>query len=192
MLLELRPSARRRRTVMVTAGLVLAVFVMAATIAGGVAGLLVSLIIGAAGLGIGFFYLSRSRIVLTPSEVAVTGLFGARMQPLGDVTTIVRATVIPPRGPAAPTLFLRGAGDQVLMRINAGHYETHDLDELVRRLGRPAVEHDRPMTAAQLDREHPGIVRWPERRPYSFAFAVGCGTVVLVILIGTAAVVLSA
>lgn len=192
MLLELRPSARRRRTVMVTAGLALAIVAIGAAAGGGVAGLLVALAICAVGLGLGYAYLQRSRIVATSSEIAVAGLFRTRRQQLADVTSVVRATIVPPRGPATPTLFLRGAGDRLLLRINAGHYESHDLDQLVRLLGRPAVVHDRPTTGAQLHREHPGLVRLPEQRPFSFSFAVGCGTVLLVIVIGTLVVFLSA
>jgi hypothetical protein len=189
--LELRPSARRVRTVVVTAGLVFAVFVMVATIAGGLLGLLGSLALCAAGLSAGYTYLRRSRIVVTATEIAVTG-FRVRRRPLSEVTSVVRATVVPVRGPVQPTLFLRGAGDRVVLRIRADHYETDDLDLLIRRIGRPAIEHDRPMTAAQLAAEHPGIVPWMERRPIAFSFAVGCGTVVLVILIAGVVAALSA
>ncbi|SEE78301.1 hypothetical protein [Jiangella alba] len=193
MLLELRPSARRRRTVMVTAVVVYAVFAMVTVAVGGVAGLLIVLSLCAIGLALGYVYLRRSRIVLTPAELAVTGLFGTRRQPLAEVTSIVRATLVPPRGPVVPTLFLLGGpAQEVLFRFNVTHYESYDLDALIERLGRPTVVFDRPMTGAQLDREHPGLVRLSERRPYSFSFAVGCGVVVLVIVIGSLVVFLAA
>ncbi|WP_053202330.1 hypothetical protein [Jiangella muralis] len=188
--LVLRPSKRRRRTVMVTAVIVYSVFALVTVALGGVVGLLIVLSLCAVGLALGYVYLRRSRIVLTPAEIAVTGLLGTRRQPLADVTSIVRATLVPPRGPVVPTLFLLGGPAQdVLFRFNVTHYEDYDLDELIERLGRPTIVHDRPMTGAQLDRETPGLVRLSERRPYSFSFAVGCGFVAAVIVI---AVVISA
>lgn len=189
--LELRPTARRRRTVLATAGLVFGMLVLVATAAGGLLGLLLSLALCAAGLFFGYAYLRRARIVATATDIAVTG-FRTRRLPLSEVTTVVRASVVPARGPVAPTLFLRGAGDRVVLRIRADYYETGDLDQLVRRIGRPAIEHDRPMTAAKLAAEHPGIVPWVERRPIAFSFAVGFGMVVLVILIAAVIVALSA
>lgn len=193
MLLELRPSASRRRTVMLTAGIVYSVFALVMVAVGGVVGLLIALSLCAAGLAVGYVYLRRSRIVLTPAEIAVTNLLGTRRQALADVTSVVRATLVPPRGPVVPTLFLLGGPAQdVLFRFRVTHYESYDLDVLIERLGRPTIVHDRPMTGAQLDREHPGLVRLSERRPYSFSFAVGCGIVALVVFLGLLGVLLSA
>lgn len=193
MLWELRPSARRRRRAIATASFVYAAFTLIVTAIGGATGLLIALSLCVVALAAGYVYLRRSRIVVTPAEIAVTGLFRTRRQPLDEVTSVVRATLVPPRGPVVPTLFLIGGpGPDVLLRITVTHYESYDVDQLLRHLGRPAIEHDRPMTAARLADEHPGIVPLAERRPYSSSFAVRCGIVVLVIAIGLLGALLTA
>ncbi|TDE00094.1 hypothetical protein [Jiangella asiatica] len=182
--LELRPSPARRRLAYVMTAVVGAVFAIGGTIAAGVPGLLIGLAVSALMLAVMYGHLRRSRIVVTSSEIVVHGLVITRRRERSRAASVVRAVVIPVRGPAVDTVFVRAADDSRLLRIHGNNYEAEDLDRLVAHLRLPSTGPDRPVTAGQLDRAYPSLVPWVEAHPFRFSFAVAFGFVTLVVVVG--------
>ncbi|PZF81436.1 hypothetical protein [Jiangella anatolica] len=178
----LRPSVRHRPLALVP----VVVFVVLCVVAGASAGRFGVLI----GLGIASLVvvpvagvLLRSRIVVTPSEIAVRGFLTHRRADRAQAASVVRAMIVAPRAPLNDSIFVLDRDEKPLLRIQGVNYPRADLDRLVDHLGLPAMTADRPVTAAELERRYPGIVPWIERHPYRFAFAVAGGVVVLAIVI---------
>ncbi|TDD71358.1 hypothetical protein E1262_07085 [Jiangella aurantiaca] len=180
--LVLRPTVRHRPWALVPVVLFVAIAVVSGAGAGwpgvliglGVAALVVVPIAG---------HLLRSRIVVTPSEIAVRGFVTHKRVDRSQAASVVRAMLVAPRAPLNDTVFLLDRDERPLLRIHGVNYPTADLDRLVEHLGLPAMTADRPVTAAELARRYPGIVPWIERHPFRFAFGVAGGIVVLVIII---------
>lgn len=179
--LELLPSAGRRRVAFITAAVIGGLFTLGATAGAGTPGLLIGLAIMAVLLLVMFVHLRQARIEVTGSQIIVHGALVTRRRERSRAASVVRAVVIPVRGPSTDTVFVRDTDDAALLRIHGNNYDRDDLDRLVAHLGLPATGPDRPVTAAQLARQYPRIVPWIERHPFKFAFAVAFGFMALIV-----------
>ncbi|WP_125934537.1 hypothetical protein [Streptomyces sp. WAC 06738] len=146
---------------------------------GGPAVALIALAVPAVAALLGWGSLRSNRIVVTPHEIAVLGLFVRRRGQRVRAASVVRADVIQQRGGLIfDTVFVLDAAGAVVIRINANNYEPADIDLLVRSLGLPWNGPDAPVTAPQLSSVYPGMVPWYEAHPVQFAMA-GTGAAVL-------------
>ncbi|WP_155984745.1 hypothetical protein [Saccharomonospora piscinae] len=182
--LTLTPSPERRGRSMALAAVLSLLFVSASGFSNGLIAALVVGAVCAVGSGLLWGHLSRSRIVVTAEEVAVIGLVVRRRRSRDRVAGIVRAVLVPNQGPWIDTVFLLDSHREVVLRINGRHYAAQDLDRLMEVLQVPCAGPDRPVTAQQLHRLHPGLVLWIERRPLTFAFVVVAGLLVAAVVAG--------
>jgi hypothetical protein len=63
---------------------------------------------------LGIASLLRARIVLTPQEIAVRGVFSEQHRPRAQAAEIVRATITTPRGSSGESLFILDAQRNLL------------------------------------------------------------------------------
>ncbi|MFC4563640.1 hypothetical protein ACFO4E_17375 [Nocardiopsis mangrovi] len=135
---------------------------------------------------LGWWYMARSRVIVTPDEITVIGL-RRRSRPRSGAVSVVRADLIQPRGPNAESVFVLDGYGRVLLRIWVHIYAREDVDRLVDHVGIAWSGPGRPVTARQLANAYPGIVSPLEQRPYLFGFAAaGVLTVLLAAIVGTA------
>lgn len=148
------------------------------------------------GLGVGSLvvvpiagHLLRSRITVTPAEIAVRGFVTHKRADRHQAASIVRAQVVAPRAPTNDTIFVLDRDEQLLLRIHGLNHPRADLDRLVEQLRLPAETVDLPITAHGLATRYPGIAPpWIERHPVKFALAL-VGAVVLLPLVAAIVVV---
>jgi hypothetical protein len=171
--LELRPDFKTG-LILVTVMVVAAVSIIAAILAGDaptvfapIVGALFAVMIT---LLTGTFL--GSRITLTPHEIIVRWLFIRQRRSRPQISAVVRATLIAPRGSPGDSLFLLDAHGNLLIRLSAGLYKREDFDRLIRALGVPCSGPDHPVRVQEFAEIHPGLVSWAERHPYRLAFAV--------------------
>ncbi|SEE78276.1 hypothetical protein [Jiangella alba] len=162
--LVLRPAPGPRRHLLSIAAVIAVVLVIAGALAGGRPALITGIALAAVVILAAAAHLWRSRIVAAPAEISARWLFGRRRQDRADAASVVLTTLIRP-GAAARTVFVLGARDQVLMRINGALYAPEDLDRLVEHLELPLGGPDDPVTGARLARAQPGAAGWIERHP---------------------------
>lgn len=116
--------------------------------------------------------LLSARIVLTPHEIVVRGLFSRQRRPRSRLAEVVRATITAPRGAAGESLFLLDAHRNLLLRVSGAGYRREDLDRLVNALGVPCGGPDGSIDAKAFAETYPGLVSWAERHPYRTAFTI--------------------
>lgn len=181
--LNLVPARENRRRSLLMAAALAVVLVSSAALTTGRDGALAIGIACAAGFALLWGHLYRARIIVTPQEVRVVGLLLRRRRSRARIASIVRAAVIPLRGPITDSVFLLDSHRRVVLRIYGHNYTREDLDRLVGWLQVPWSGPDRPVTAKQLGGMYPGIVPWIERRPFVFAFALAGGTLAVLVII---------
>ncbi|MFI0351733.1 hypothetical protein [Actinomadura sp. 9N407] len=188
--LELRPDFRAGMFVL-TAFLVATVVIVAAILIGDaptVFAPIVGLVFGGLIL-MGMGALLRARVILTPHEIVVKGLFFRRRESRSRVAELVRATIIVPRGAAGESLFVLDAHRNLLIRVSGGAYKREDFDRLVNALGVPCSGPDAAVPGKEFAKTYPGLLPWVERHPYRFAFAIAGGitaALLVVVLIAIA------
>ncbi|MEV5576531.1 hypothetical protein AB0L06_41430 [Spirillospora sp. NPDC052269] len=94
----------------------------------------------------------RSRIVLTPQQLLVRGLFRQQRHPRTSAARVVRASIIEGRRTTpAEILFVLDAQGGLLAKVYSGHYYSReDVDRLVSALGVPYDELDDPVSAKEF------------------------------------------
>jgi hypothetical protein len=173
-------------TVVLAAGIVTAILIgnaptAVAPIVGAVFAAMIILLIGT---------LLQARVILTPDEIIVRGMFYRQHRPRSHVAEVVRATITAPRGGAGESLFLLDAGRGLVIRVAAGGYKREDVDLLLDALGVPCTTYDRPVEPKKFARTYPGLLSWAERHPYRLALAavaIICATLALLVLIAALA-----
>jgi hypothetical protein len=119
------------------------------------------------------WHVYRLRVVLTDTEIGVTGLFGRfRTYQRAEIGSVVRATCPRFRGPPAHNVFLLDRSGTRLLRLVDTYFTHDDLDRLVELLGVPVTAPPGVVSGKWLDDQHPGVVPWGTRRPYLAALAV--------------------
>lgn len=121
-------------------------------------------------LGIGS--LLRTRIILTPQEIVVRGLFSRQRRPRPQAAEVVRATITAPRGASGESLFVLDAHRELLIRVSGASFKREDLDLLVAELGVPCDAHSRPVEPKKFAETYPGLISKAELHPYRIAFAI--------------------
>jgi hypothetical protein len=129
-----------------------------------------------------------SRIIVTPHEIAVLGLIIRRRRQRARAVRVVRAHVVPSRGPVSDTVFVLDAAGKTVIRIWGHNYHRADIDRLVGFLGLPWSGPEQPVTANQLSTMYPGLVSWPEAHPFLLGLV---GALVAVVGSGVIAIVLT-
>lgn len=171
--LELRPDPRSGLLVLgtmvvATVGIVSAILIgdaptVIAPIVGGVFAALIILVIGT---------LLQARIILTPDEIVVRGMFYRQHRPRSHIAEVVRATITAPRGGAGESLFLLDATRGLVIRVSGGGYKREDLDLLLDALGVLCTVHDRPVEPKDFSRTYPGLLSKAELHPLRLALAI--------------------
>jgi hypothetical protein len=171
--LVLRPDFRTGAIVLTaflaaTVGLVAAILIGdAPTVFAPIAGLVFGVLIL-----LGMAALLRARIILTPHEIVVRGLFFRRRASRSHIAELVRATIAAPRGAVGESLFVLDAHRKLLIRVSGGAYTREDFDRLVKVLGVPCGGPDAAVPAKEFAETYPDLVPWVERHPYRLAFAI--------------------
>lgn len=174
-------TAKRGRAVivwLVAVGLVTTGVVVGAGPAGG----LFPGTIAVVGIAVIWGHFRCGRIAVTHHEIAVLGLLVRRRRQRARAVRVVRATVVPVRGPITDIVFVLDAAGKTVIRINGHNYRRADVDRLVDFLSLPWSAPDGPVTANELSTMHPGMVPWREVHPYVFGLYVAVGTVAAIII----------
>jgi hypothetical protein len=192
--LVIRPAPGPRRRVLVITAVISVVLVIGGALAGDRSTLPPLL----TGIGLALLlaiavavYLWRSRIVVTPAEISVRGLWFHRRRDRTNAASVIRATVVHPGDAPAETIVVLDSGQRALLRINGALYSPADLDRLVGHLDLPVAGSDRPVTAGQFAREQPGASSWIERHMLAFILLCAAGFAVLALVLGTVIAALS-
>ncbi|MBB5789405.1 hypothetical protein [Jiangella mangrovi] len=183
-LIVLRPAPGPRRQVLMIAAVIAVVLVIAGVMAGGRPALITCIVLALLLAAAAAVYLGRSRIVVTPAEISVRGLWFHHRRDRTLAAALVRATVVQPMAAPAETIVVVDVDDRALLRINGALYSTSDLDRLVDHLGLISGGPDRPVTLGQLARERPGSVGWVGRHPVAFTLLCALGFAVLAVVLG--------
>ncbi len=186
--LVLRPDRTRVWGGLVVAGVPLVLLLGGALLAGatmlavgvGVVGVLCAVVVPV--------LVGASRVEVTGQEIAVKGFSGVRRVPRGQAARLVRARLVPLRGPAMDTLFVLDAHGTPLVRIPAHKYPPADVDRLVQVLGLPCDVPGRPVTGPELASRHPGTLGFTERRPVATSLLVVGAAITFVVVVGAVAV----
>ena len=126
----------------------------------------------------------RMRTVVTEHHIETQTFFRHRVRARADAAKVVRAVLIPPRGPAFPVVFVLSSQGTVLARLNGGTYPEEALERLVAHLRLPTGGPSQPVTASQLARDYPGIVPYVEERPFLTGCLMSLVVICLMIVIG--------
>ncbi|GAA1872139.1 hypothetical protein [Actinomadura bangladeshensis] len=119
---------------------------------------------------LGIASLLRARIVLTPQEIVVRGVFSQQHRPRAQAAEIVRATITAPRGASGESLFILDAQRNLLIRVSGAAFKREDLDLLVAELGVPCSGYDHPVAPKRFAEMYPGLITKAEQYPYRLAF----------------------
>jgi hypothetical protein len=122
-----------------------------------------------------------ARVVVEGSSLRKRSLLGSHRWPIGQVSAVVRVTLISPtlRDPLDYGLIL-GAGNRCLARMETSWWwSTADVDRLALAVGHPIIEGGR-LTAAQAEDRYPGSAAWWLRHPWGFALPLSLVLVVVV------------
>ncbi len=183
--LVIRPAPGPRRHVLLITAVIGVVLVIGGAMAGGRPAL-------STGIGLALvlaiaiaIYLRRSRIVVTPAEISVRGLWFHRRRDRANAASLVRTTVIHPGDAPAETIVVLDPGQRPLLTINAALYSSADLDRLVDHLDLPVAGSDGPVTAGQFAREQPEAAGWVQRHMLAFVLLCALGFAVLALVLGT-------
>lgn len=169
--LVLRPDARAGLiivTVMVVAGAGIVAAILIGDAPTAFAPFVAALFGALAVLGIAS--LLRARIVLTPQELVVRGVFSQQHRPRAQAAEIVRATITTPRGSSGESLFILDAQRNLLIRVSGAAFKREDLDLLIAELGVPCSGFDYPVAPKKFAEMHPGLITKAEQHPYRIAF----------------------
>jgi hypothetical protein len=115
--------------------------------------------------------LLRARITLTPQEIIAQGLFTRKRRPRSQVTEIIRATIIAPRG-SSESLFFLGPQRNLLLRVSSATYGSEDINRLITTLDVPCTHLNTSITAKEFTNRYPGLLTWAEQHPYRLAAAM--------------------
>ncbi|PZF81437.1 hypothetical protein [Jiangella anatolica] len=189
--LVLRPASGPRRQVLTIAAVISVVLVIGGVMAGGRPALVTGIGLAALLALAVAVYLWRSRIVVTPAEISVRGLWFHRRRDRADAASAIRATVVQPMAAPSETIVVLDPGRRALLRINAALYSPADVDRLMDHLELPVAGSDGPVTAAQFAREQPGASSWIERHMLAFILLCALGFAVLALVLGTVIAALS-
>ncbi len=187
--LVLRPDRSRVWAGLVVAGVPLVLLLVGALLAGAtplavgvlvVAGVCAVIVPVLAGSG---------RVEVTDQDITVKEFFRKRRVLRARAARVVRARLVPLRGPVMDTVFVLDAHGAPLVRIPAYKYRSAEIDLLVPVLGLPCDVPDRPVTGPELSSRYPHMLGFAERRPVVTALVVAGGAVAFVVLVGVIAVI---
>ncbi|MET9273282.1 hypothetical protein [Kribbella sp. NPDC003557] len=182
--LVLRPAAGPRRQVLTIAGVIAAALLVGGVVAGGTPALITCIALVVVLAVTMAVYLSRSHIVVTPTEISARGLTFHRRRNRALAASLVRVQVVQP-GATSETIVVLDAGNQALLSINGALYAPTDLDRLVHHLGLPTGGPAGPVSMAQLGRNHPDAVSWPGRHPVATILICTLSFAVAALVLGT-------
>lgn len=180
--LVLRPGTARAWAGVLLAAIPLGILFAVTIVAGSAAGAAGIAGVSVLCFGIVVAIVRARHVEVTPHEVVVREPFaGERRVARHLVARMVRADLVPFRGPAADTLLLLDARGAVLARIPAQVYPRPDIDRLVQLLGVPCERPGAPVTPQQLSHRWPGAAGVAERRPFA-AYLVLAGAALLLVV----------
>ncbi|MEU3270912.1 hypothetical protein ABZ639_08685 [Saccharomonospora sp. NPDC006951] len=191
-ILELRAAAKNRRVIVPLAALLTGAVLIVPPAVGGSLPVTVGAVVVWAAIFVPLaIYNHRLRVVLTHTEFGKVGLGKGRRHSRVNIAKAVRVTLLPPRAGSPPSanVFLLDPAGGLLLRLRDNEFDRAEFEDLIVRLGVPVTAYPAMLTAKQFSDQHPGTIRFWERRPYSFAALFGCGTMAILLIV---AAVLSA
>lgn len=163
--LEIRPAITTAQQLLKATPIMAIVVMGAFVLRSGVAGLVISVAVGAALMGSFVSFRRRARIIVTASDITRVGLLGIRKsRPRSDVTTVLSAPIIQPSG-AVHTIFVLDGDQRPIVRMNERIWALDDMKRLVRALDVRPVGPGKSVKPRTLADEYPRVLRWHERHP---------------------------
>jgi hypothetical protein len=118
--------------------------------------------------------------VVDGTSLRKRSLLGSRRWPLGEVSAVVRVTLLSPalRDPLAYGLIL-GPGNRCLARMETSWWwSPADVERLALAVGHPITEGGR-LTATQAANRYPASAAWWLRHPWGFSLPLSLAIVVV-------------
>ena len=132
------------------------------------------------------WYLRTTRFEFGDGHYRYVTTFIRREFDAGDVERIVAVDEVHYGLNGARMLFLVGRTRRRLFRLNSVAWDTAQLEAVINDLlarGVPLTHIPGRVTPGELDRREPGLLRWVEAHRVAFAFIVGFGAILLVVVL---------
>lgn len=122
-----------------------------------------------------------ARIAVEGTSLRKRSLFGTHRWPLGQVSAIVRVTLLSPtlRDPLHYGLIIGPANRCIARMETSWWWSSADLDRIALAVGHPIIEGG-GLTATQAEDRYPGSAAWWLRHPWGFALPLSVAIVVAV------------
>ncbi|PFG35043.1 hypothetical protein [Sanguibacter antarcticus] len=190
--IEVRPSSAQYRGFLTKTPIVFIVLVVFLYLRAGIAGLIITVVVGALSLGGVFFYLSCARVRMDALTVSIRGLVRTTTFARADLGAVVLTPyqVSASDGRVQLTLFALDRQGRRVLRLGSALWNPADLEGLAYAMGPVPVVYQEVLTPKLLTQRHPGSVSWVERHPFGFAGIIVLAVIAAVVLAAVVTVVL--
>jgi hypothetical protein len=116
-------------------------------------------------LGVGGASASLVRMTVGATGITSRNCLGrVRVVPFEQVGSIIRLDLYRGTLHPQPQLFILSHDGELLLRMHGHCWPVETMEDMIRSIGAPVVRAAEPMTLLDLDRTHPELLSWIERR----------------------------